>query len=103
MSATSQQGPHIQLLLRFGNLFRYSIGALCFSDYDIGFTLSRVTSFENVLNEKETANTVLYKKEKIEAAKHHCKGTYVVKEPGIFKLEFNNTHSWFNAKDLKYV
>lgn len=73
------------------------------ADYDISFTLTRMASFDGIFQEKTTEPNVVYKREKVEASKHHCRGTFLVKEPGIFRLDFDNTHSWFTAKDLKYV
>ena len=72
------------------------------SDHDIGFSITKVASLDNMLNGTESPPKVLYNEAKIEASKQHCKGTLLIRRPGIFRLDFDNTHSWFNAKELKY-
>ena len=72
------------------------------TDYDIGFTLTRVASFDQISRDKEIQSITIYKKDKVEASKRLCRGSLIVTEPGIFRLDFDNTHSWFNSKELKY-
>jgi hypothetical protein len=39
---------------------------------------------------------------KIDSSPNFVKVSFIAKQPGIYKIVWNNDHSWFNGKTLKY-
>ena len=77
--------------------------AFALADYDISFSLTQVASFDDMMKEQKTEPFLIYQAKKIEASKNQYKGTLIAKEPGIYKLTFDNSGSWFNSKSIKLL
>ncbi len=78
--------------------------AFILTQYDIDFKLYKISSFESVLKGEPQEPRLIFEGKKLETAKNTwAKGTLLVKEPGIYKIEFDNSGSWFNSKTLRYT
>jgi len=75
--------------------------------YDIQFGLFRVTPHSTVITEGEDVIShkhleEIYPLNKIESSPNPVKVSYIAREPGVYKVLWSNSHSWFKAKTLNY-
>lgn len=66
--------------------------------YDINFQISFLGDFE----EKDPKEIVLLKGEKISFEKNAYRLSLLLKKTGLYKICFDNNHSWFKGKELRY-
>lgn len=74
--------------------------------YDIQFSFSKVSSSSTVVSEGDDINhrnlDEIYPLRKIESSLELVKVSFIAKEPGVYKILWSNSHSWFKAKTLYY-
>ena len=82
----------------------YSILTFNFSvlQRDLTFTVERIARFKNILNHEKDEPYVIVKNGKIDSSKNPLRGSILIKEPGIYRLDFDNKSSWFNSKTIRY-
>ena len=70
--------------------------------HDIRFSIHRVARFKQILKREKDEPYTILKSTAVDAAKLPIKGNILIKEPGIYRFEFDNKGSWFNAKTIRY-
>jgi hypothetical protein len=75
--------------------------------YDIQFGFYRVTPHSTVITEGEDIIQHKHLEEihpldKIESSPNPVKVKFIAREPGVYKILWSNSHSWFKAKTLLY-
>lgn len=65
---------------------------------DIEFQIEFLGSFDS---NSEDSN-VLYPKKRLETGKKVQRGLIWVKRPGLYRLQWDNSYSWFTGKNLRY-
>ena len=59
-----------------------------------------ITEGEDVISHKHLEE--IYPLNKIESSPNPVKVSYIAREPGVYKVLWSNSHSWFKAKTLNY-
>lgn len=81
------------------SILSFGFGVL---QHDINFSIERVARFKRVLKYEKDEPFTIIKSGKIDSAKHPVNGSVLIKEPGIYRIDFDNKSSWFNAKTVRY-
>ena len=70
--------------------------------HDLTFSIERVSRFKNVLARETDEASTLIKDCKINSSKKPVRGNIIIKEPGLYHIQFNNKGSWLNTKTVRY-
>ena len=75
------------------------------TSYDIQFGFYKVTPISEVSSEEEIHHNDLeeiFPQTKLESHPNLVKVCFIAKDAGIYKVLWNNDHSWFKSKTLTY-
>lgn len=82
----------------------YSILSFNFGvvQYDLTFSVERIARFKNLLRHEKDVPTTIIKNGKVEFSKGPVRGNILIKEPGLYRLDFDNKSSWFHSKTVRF-